>query len=431
MKRIAFVLLWLAALMAVAVSAQGSIPGLSVPDALLLLAANTADMNSFAFEYTFHLESDLDTLSGGADLSGAGVADREAPALAATLSGEIRAGSTQVIPVDAELRWVEDRLYYHTEAGWQAHEGASAYAADFLAHYLSVYADPATLATWDASGIDGVNEIFTALASSDLALFLSAQRLDDETVGDEETAHFQTSADLHALMQTDAFVDAVANVAVVQGTRYQIYDHAALATMIDSFSGMFEGATLNLDQYIGASDGLLHRVTLALNMPVDPARDGYPDAPFTITAILDVTLSDLNQPQSVSAPEGAETVSEFTFPAPPPLEAPQAGSTQYGFMEWMDENATSTHSFEAEAGDVVTITVRKLGFDFDPHVALIAPDGATLAENEDYETAGILLRDYDSQIAQFAIPQSGSYSVAVGEYDGLAGSFLLTINVER
>jgi hypothetical protein len=79
----------------------------------------------------------------------------------------------------------------------------------------------------------------------------------------------------------------------------------------------------------------------------------------------------------------------------------------------------------------VSITVRGLGLDFDPNVVLLSPDGETLAENDDYETTAFGLSGFDSQIADFPIPENGAYTVEINELDGQAGSFVLTITIQR
>jgi Bacterial pre-peptidase C-terminal domain len=414
MKCFACVLLGLLFITALSVSAQGNAPA--------------TPLNSFAFGYTAHFAVEgLSTFAIKADLSGSGVLDRSALAFDLSLKGNTVLGTAQKDSVDEELRWVNDTLYLNTGDGWQARDGASAYAADLLSQYSALSVDSAAVSKWDASGIDGLSAIISALTSADPTTFANVQHLADE--GD--TAHFQTTLDLHALMQTDDFVDAVAAVASAQGNNLVIYKHADLAKIVRTNSALFQNATVVLDQYIGLGDHLPHRLALTLNMPLDPTKIGYPNAPFTVTASFDVTLSDLNQPQTVAVPEEAKLATEFTFPAPPALPDAGAGDMLYVFFSQTGENTPSEQTFEAQAGDTVTITASGLELEYDSELTLLSPDGTTLAENNDHDTPSFALGDYESQIGDFTIPKSGTYTVRVSEYDGAAGSFVLSINLQR
>ncbi len=422
MKRLICALIGIVFLIVLPAIAQSSL-GLSASDFALLTAANAALPTQFAFDYTAKLAvKDLDSFATNVALGGSGVVDRSAPALDMTATGTVGVGTAQFLSLNATLRWVNDRLYLNPGDGWQAHPDAARYAADLISQYAGLQADPTALSHWDGSGIDGLDAIIAALTSGDPAAFLAGQRLDDT----DGSAHFQLVVDLHALMQTDSFVNAVTAFATAQGNNLIIYNHADLAQIVRDNSALFENSSLTVDPYVGLDDHLLHRITLDLNLPLDPATLGYPDAPFTVTASLDLTLSDLNQPQTVAAPDDAQTVSSFTMP-PLTVEAFGGGSLQYDYVETVGENATYTRAFDASAGDTVTITVRGLGLEFDPHVQLLSPDGEVLVENEDHETPAFGLGDYDAQIAQFVIPADGTYSIQVTEYDGAAGSFELTI----
>ena len=220
-------------------------------------------------------------------------------------------------------------------------------------------------------------------------------------------------------------------LANAQGTMMVTFDQAKFKQVNQANSAMFANAKLNMDEYVGLSDHLLHRIVLTLDVPVDPSKGGFPNAPFNANAMLDVTLSDINQPQTISAPDGAKTVSDFIFPAPPVPETAGAGLTQYLFVDSIGASTTSTRSFEAKAGDTVTITVSGLELEFDSRLALLAPDGSMLAQNDDHDTPSFALGDYESQIADVTIPKDGTYQIQVSEGEGMAGSYLISINLRR
>ncbi len=432
MKRIVFALLGIALLLTSPVAAQEDAPALSADDAALLAAADAAPPDSFAFDYTAHLAIDLDTFMLTSDLSGSGAVDRTVPALALSLDGSIALGTTQTIPVSDQFRWVGDTLYLNAGDGWQSRQSAGQIAADFVSQYAFLSADAGALSGWDWTGIDGLSDVLNNLRAADPAAWLTTQRLDDEAVNDAQTAHFQTTADLHALMQTGAFADALTTLANAEGTMLMIYDHDQMADIAKANSAMFTGATVTLEQYVGLDDHLLHRVVLTVDMPIDPTQGGYPNAPFTANAVLDITLHDLNQPQDISAPDGAQPVDSFAFPAAPTPAPPGDGKTQYVFFDTIStENEPYTRTFDAQAGDVVTITASGLQLEADTQITLLAPDGSTLAENDDRDTPSFALGDYESQIADFAIPADGTYSVQVNDPYGGTGTYLLTINIQR
>ncbi|MCC6804304.1 MAG: PPC domain-containing protein [Anaerolineae bacterium] len=431
MNRIVFALLGIVLLVAAPALAQSDF-GLSADDGLLLTAANTAPLGSFAFDYTAHLAVDgLDTFAMSADLSGSGAVDRAARTLGISAEGTVQLGTTRFLMVDSELRWVDDTLYLNPGDGWQAVSGVSAYAADLIYQYAALTTNPDALARWDMSAVDGVSAIVAALAGVDPAVFVSAQRLDDESVGDVPTAHFQIIVSLHELMQTGGFVEAVAAFASAQGNDLITASPDELDEIVRINSVLFENASLTIDQYVGLDDELPHRFALNLNMPLDPTVLGYADLPFTVTATLDVTLSAINQPQDITAPDDAAAVEQFAFPAPSEPDSPGAGVSHYLFFETVGASEPYDRSFEGQAGDVVSITVRGLGLDFDTLLQLFAPGGEILLENDDYEGSPFGMGYYDSQIRHFALPETGEYTIHVEELDGGAGSFVLTMSIER
>lgn len=88
-------------------------------------------------------------------------------------------------------------------------------------------------------------------------------------------------------------------------------------------------------------------------------------------------------------------------------------------------------TFSADAGDWVTVSVRGLSGNFDPYVALIAPDGTVLAENTDHGQRTVTLAFIDAQIANFPISASGDYTVSVLSEDGNPGEFAITVSILR
>lgn len=101
------------------------------------------------------------------------------------------------------------------------------------------------------------------------------------------------------------------------------------------------------------------------------------------------------------------------------------------FIGEIQPSGIFTQTFQLEAGDWVTVTVRALSTGFDPRVALLSPSGAVLAENDDHGTQSGRIGFLDSQIQNYPISESGTYSVEVAGYDVSAGSFGVTVSIRR
>lgn len=117
-----------------------------------------------------------------------------------------------------------------------------------------------------------------------------------------------------------------------------------------------------------------------------------------------------------------ETVAE-NAPTGLPDEQVYTGAAQ-------DEELFS-QTIELEAGDWVSITVRGLSGTFDPYVALLAPDGAILAENTDHGQRSSTLAFVDALIPNYPIAESGAYTINVLSESGVRGDFGITVSVRR
>ncbi len=410
--------------------AQGSNTfGLSSDDYALLKVANSAPLNSFAFQYAAQFAiKGFATFAIDADVKGSGAVDKPAYAMDLSVNGKVQLGTAQNTSPNAEVKWVGDTLYLNPGDGWQAQSKASTFIASVIRQVLGVDAAPAAVAKWDTASMGGVRTTWAAWQKVDPSKWVTAQRLADETAGNVKAAHFQLTANLFALMQTDAFVDVMLAISTAQGTPLQAIGRQKARDAIRASSALFKNVTLTLDQYIGLEDKLIHRVTLNTDMPLDPSKAGYPDGPFSVTGHFDLTLSGLNQPQKIAAPADVKTVTAFALPSEVKPAPPGGGMTQYLYLESIASKGVYTKTFDVQAKDHVTVTVRGLGLDFYGVVKLLAPDGKTLAE-DDGSTSEAFLTAFDPQIADFLIAKAGTYTVQVTTDDGKAGSFFLTVTV--
>ncbi len=107
--------------------------------------------------------------------------------------------------------------------------------------------------------------------------------------------------------------------------------------------------------------------------------------------------------------------------AAPPEEAPSET-----ISDRVPDNNAYSHDFVGSAGEIVTISVRATDNQLDPTVSLRDSSGSEIASNDD-QTTDPALGPYDSQIANFALPETGTYTIQITGFAGLGGTFDLTI----
>ncbi len=440
-RRVIYTLILFILMAAVPVEAQPNTLGLSDDDYMLLRNASRSGDSLFSFVFVNQLSVEgLDSFAFKADLSGSGKVDLASPALDLIINGTTTLGTTQITPVNTEVRWIDDTLYLNLGNGWQALKPASQFLTQSIGRYIGLSADKFAMKTWDLLGIEGLGEVLPILTKFNPEVFLTANRLADFVGGQSKFAHFRFTIDAQKLMQTDSFVDLVMAFASVQGNDLVVLDYDKLAAFVRANSEMFKGTTLCFDELVNLSDRRVASIGLRLEMAVDPSVGGYSDGPFKVSWLLslggitsgnNVSMSAVDFLTFIRTPDGAKTVTAFEFPAQAVLQAPSDGVTQYVFFETIGENEPYWQLFEAKTGDSVTITVRGLGLEFDSSAKLLSADGVTLAENDDHETNAFGLGYPDPQIADFKITKDGQYRAEVHEINGEAGSFVLTVTIKR
>jgi hypothetical protein len=122
-------------------------------------------------------------------------------------------------------------------------------------------------------------------------------------------------------------------------------------------------------------------------------------------------------------------VPEGTLPS-----AAEIGEEPLTFTQDLLGERAFSFPFEAQAGDTLNVTVRDvLGdeSDIDPVIALVAPDGEIIAQNDDHDSADPSLDVFDSRLSNVVLSEAGVYTLTVREYRGLAGSVEITISLSR
>lgn len=112
-------------------------------------------------------------------------------------------------------------------------------------------------------------------------------------------------------------------------------------------------------------------------------------------------------------------------------DAPLTRGTDQTFTGEIRANGTFSQTFEAQAGDYVTISVRAEDEGFDPRLQLLSPDAVVVADNDDHGTAAQDLSFLDSRIHNFHVTESGTYTVQVQGYRDSAGAFTVIVSTLR
>jgi hypothetical protein len=117
-----------------------------------------------------------------------------------------------------------------------------------------------------------------------------------EDVEGTETVHVSGSADVPKLL------DDIQQIAEQAGPAAQQITPQQLSQVEDSIQ------SADFDVYSGVDDNLLRKVSATLEV-VPPS--GTPGAPDSLSVDLSLTFSDVNEEQSISAPENAEPLSSL------------------------------------------------------------------------------------------------------------------------
>lgn len=138
---------------------------------------------------------------------------------------------------------------------------------------------------------------------------------------------------------------------------------------------------------------------------------------------LTLRISSFN-PSQTGQVEVLLSTSDATAPTPEPA-APDGTLV---IEAEVPVNDVYTYSFTAQAGQTLTLTVRSLDNKLDPKATLMDQNGAVLAQNDDHNSDDPILSRFDSQIASFSVPTTGTYTLTVAGFSGSGGAFELTID---
>jgi len=88
---------------------------------------------------------------------------------------------------------------------------------------------------------------------------------------------------------------------------------------------------------------------------------------------------------------------------------------------------TYVQTFEAIAGDTLTITARAVSRDFDPRLTVRTIDGAFIGGNDDNPIPDPTLTAKDSRLIGLVVPADGSYTIEVSGLNAVGGGIEVTL----
>lgn len=297
-----------------AASAQTMCFNLSEYDCAILenAQANSNDLTSFKMFFTFDLSTSGLAALGASDVSvsaeGGGpimvdpaLMTGDNPyaglAMALDLKGSVSDGT---MSESGSISFViaDGNVYFNDGSGWM---GTSLAAA---AGSAGMPLDPGMMMDMMDSSMDpAMMGMLEGLMN--IPGFITAARLPNTDMMGQTMYPFAFTIDFIPFLNSAEFGALLA--AQMGG------DSAQMAQLIPMIIGQ-STATLILTEWIGANDNFVHKLRIELNANIDTAGlmmmmgggGGTPASPILATMVLEVDLSDLNVPVSITAPEGAQ-----------------------------------------------------------------------------------------------------------------------------
>lgn len=282
--------------------AQEGTLGLSDADFALYTQGNSYEFEGLAFDYTFTMSVDKETLT----FTGSGVSGMAADgslAVQVTLTGGGMAdiegtGKPQMVNADAEMRLVGSMLYLLDKTGdqgWLAinlEDALSAVAGDMLP------VDPAALGEGDIEALGDLGGLLGGASDLLDSGFVKLARLADASVNGRNTAHFRMTFDFNLLLTSDLLKELLVGAGQISGTQQEIDQQFQF---FSAFLGSFlQGLNLSFDQYIATDTPRVERATLVFGLTVPAMTQNATDTSINLS--LDVVMTAYNPPINVEAP---------------------------------------------------------------------------------------------------------------------------------
>jgi hypothetical protein len=282
--------------------AQDNTLGLSDADFTLYTQANSYSFDGLAFDYSFTMSINNQTVtltgsgSGGSDASGSPVGQL-------TLTGgglfDLEGtGTPQQVSADNEFRLVGNTLYLidnNSDQGWQGvalEDALNSIAGDTLG------IDPQALAEGDMSALGDFGSALDDVSSLMDSGFAKMTRLPDANVNGANVAHFQMVFDFDTLLSSDFLKQVLVGSGQLSGTDEEIDQQFQFFA---SFLGAFlQGINLSFDQYVAVDTPRVEQATLTFGITVPAMSEDSEE--MAINLVLDVTMTEYNPMLSVEVP---------------------------------------------------------------------------------------------------------------------------------
>ena len=285
--------------------------GLSQADCAVInnATANMATVTSFVQTFTLNVEMSGFELPDNASaltlqVAGSGPVSMSATGLNLNLPMTATVGG---VTAEVGFHVVDDVVYLAIPDGVIGIQGATELAASFLGSQLGGSADM-------LGGMGGMMSPDMLLSFLPVSDYLSHVRGADTSVMGMNLSPFVFTADISGMINSPEVSMIISSIGPMLGGMGGTSLPAEATAALQALPALLQSLTLQFDvtQYVG-SDNYIHKVSFNLNFAIDPTTlasvvpggiEGV-TGPISVVVNFDVELTELNQPQTVTAPEGA------------------------------------------------------------------------------------------------------------------------------
>lgn len=319
MKKMFVLSLLIGALMAVFIpttSAQMGGPvdlcfGLSQADCAVInnATANMATVTSFVQTFTLNVEMsgfEMPDMSNSMSfqVTGSGPVSLTNTSLNLNLPMTATVGG---VPAEVGFHVVDDVVYLALPEGVIGIQGATELAAAFLGGSLGDSADM-------LGGMGSMMSPDMLLSFLPVNDYITHVRQADTSVMGMTLSPFVFSADISGMINSPEVSMLISSLAPMLSGMGGTDVPAEVGAVLQALPTLLRSLVMKLDvtQYVG-SDNYIHKLTFKFNFAIDPTTlagmvpgglEGI-SGPINMVINFDVELTEINQPQTITAPEGA------------------------------------------------------------------------------------------------------------------------------
>ena len=215
-------------------------------------------------------------------------------------------------------------------------------------------------------------------------------------------------------------------IAVIDDTN-PLYRYQFSAAAGDQITINLQATSGDLDSFLRLLDATEREI--AIN---DDASNATRDATLTdiilpTDGVYTIIASRLGDEFGTTSGEFTLSVEQSTLTAPVVAQNIAYNETITGTIS--NTLYETRYSFEASAGDTLTIDLEAATAGLDPFLRLLDEAGDEIASNDDRSP-----RTRDAQISNFEVPQGGTYTIIATRYNGengsTSGDYMLTLTLD-